>query len=397
MGRRGGTAVKWLGSIAVLGLSAGCGTGGLLGSTAGDAGVSVAQSVQKDAGPIDAGRDAGGGPPADAGALDAGTPDGGMASHTIGVPPTGRLYHGVFPAGTTLPDSDISMNVLQGYQDAVGRPLAWVYFSHEWYRGKAFPRVTAQAIRNRGAVPFVRLHIRSQPVQLVTDPTYTLDRIVAGEFDADLRAWADGAKAFGTPLIVQYGTEINGDWYPWSAPYNGGWTVGPARFRAAFRHIVQVMRAEGADNITWALHYNGENWPADNPLNIPQSYYPGDDVVDWIGLSIYGNYGTTDDRCRAFADLLQQREGEIAQVTTRKPLFIFEVGISSSATFCDPTNWVRAVLDGLLGGRWPELRGFSWWDESDMLVQGNPILQTPFHDVLNGPNAAALLDRPLLP
>lgn len=390
---------RWLGPIAALGLSAGCGMGlgGLGVSTPADAGFSSDHSSLKDAGPLDAGWDAGGVSPPDAGTPDAGTPDGGTGSHTIGVPPLRRVYHGVFPAGRALPDSDISMVTLQGYQTAVGRPLAWVYFSHEWYRGKAFPRITAKAIRDRGAVPFVRLHMRSQQVQLVTDPTYTLARIIAGDFDADLRAWADGAKAFGTPLIVQFGTEINGDWYPWSAPYNGGWTVGPARFKAAFRHIVEVMRAEGANNITWALHYNGENWPGDNPLNVPQSYYPGDDVVDWIGLSIYGNYGPGDDKCRSFGGLLQQREQEIAQVTTQKPLFIFEVGISSRATFCDPTAWVGAVLNGLLGGRWPELRGFSWWDESDMVVQGNPILETPFHDILNGPNAGELLDRPLLP
>jgi hypothetical protein len=44
----------------------------------------------------------------------------------------------------------------------------------------------------------------------------------------DLAAWADGARNFGTPLVVEYGTEVNGDWNPWSAPYNGGLDVGPA-------------------------------------------------------------------------------------------------------------------------------------------------------------------------
>jgi hypothetical protein len=38
--------------------------------------------------------------------------------------------------------------------------------------------------------------------------------------------------------------------------------VGRRSFRAAFRHIVEVMRDEGATNIVLALHLNGENWPA---------------------------------------------------------------------------------------------------------------------------------------
>ena len=40
------------------------------------------------------------------------------------VPPAGRLYHGVFPAGTTQPDSDCRWPLRTPIRDAVGRPLA---------------------------------------------------------------------------------------------------------------------------------------------------------------------------------------------------------------------------------------------------------------------------------
>src|SRR5262249_34503922 len=188
-------------------------------------------------GPPAGGRVPGGGPAPDGGP----SREGGTASDggpRIQVPPAGHLYHGVFPAGSTQPDADISMQAADDYVAAVGRPLAWVYFSNEWYVTKQFPRVTAQAIRSRGAGTVRRWHMRSQNRQLVVDPLYTLDNINAGMFDADLRAWADGAKEFGTALIVQYGTEVNGDWNPWSAPYNGGISVGPGKFRQAFPHTL---------------------------------------------------------------------------------------------------------------------------------------------------------------
>ena len=324
------------------------------------------------------------------------------APQQVQLPPEGGLYHGVFPAGSTMPDSDISIQAADAYRDAVGRPLAWIYFSNEWYLTKAFPRVTAEAIRARGAVPFIRLHMRSQQRQLVTDPTYTLDRIIAGEFDGDLRAWADGARAFGTPLIVQYGTEVNGDWNPWSAPYNGGLSVGPAKFQKAFRHIVEVMRAEGAGNVTWAFHLNGENWPGDDPRNNAGAYYPGDDVVDWIGFSIYQNYGNSDPLCRDLNTMLKAREAELGDTARSKPLFLFELGTNVLSTQCNPGDWTRTTLEDLLGGRWPELRGFSWWDETQrgraavMSVPDNPELRVPFHDVLNGPLAPNLVDRPII-
>jgi hypothetical protein len=372
-------------------------------------------SGASDSGPADAGADAGGLPLGDAGTSDGGPdggapgdagvpPDGGTdadaGSTRIQVPPAGRVYHGVFPAGTTQPDADISMKAADDYRDAVGRPLAWIYFSNEWYRSKQFPRVTAEAIRERGAVPFIRLHMRSQQRQLVADPTYTLDRIIAGEFDGDLRAWADGAKAFGTAVVVQYGTEVNGDWNPWSPPYNGGYEVGPEKFQQAFRHIVEVMRDEGANNITWALHLNGENWPGDNPLNNAGAYYPGDDVVDWIGFSIYQSQGGDPMRCRDLDALLKAREAELGDVANRKPLFLFELGTNVLATHCNPLEWTRSTLQDLLGGRWPELHGFSWWSETStdsvMSVQGTPELRTIFHDVLNGPLGPNLQDRPIL-
>ena len=109
----------------------------------GDAGTSPDAGISPDAGP-----DAG--PPADAGVSpDGGTDsDAGTADGTrIQLPPGGRLYHGVFPAGTGRPDADISMQAADAYRDAVGRPLAWIYFSNEWYVTKQFPRVTAEAIR----------------------------------------------------------------------------------------------------------------------------------------------------------------------------------------------------------------------------------------------------------
>src|SRR4051812_40570032 len=164
------------------------------------------------------------------------------APHALLVPDAGRLYHGVLPRGTTEPDSDVSPESLDGYERAVGRKVAWVYFSNDWFRSRAFPDHTAGWIRARGAIPFIRLMMRSQPQPLVTDPNFTLARIIGGEFDGDLTAWADAARAFATPLAVEYGTEVNGDWNPWSAPYNGGLDVGPDLFRQAYRHVVALMR-----------------------------------------------------------------------------------------------------------------------------------------------------------
>lgn len=338
-------------------------------------------------------------------------PDGGSSAptplqSTLALPPAGQLYHGVLPAGSTQPDSDIDPGNLDAYEATVGRNVAYVYFTNNWFQSKAFPAHTAGWIRDRGAVPFIRLSIRSQLATTVTDPKYTLDNLLAGQFDEDLAAWADGAKAYGGPLVVEYGTEINGDWYPWSAPYNGGLDVAPEKFKRVYRHIVQLMRARGATNITWALHYAGQSFPED-PRNVPSAYYPGDDVVDWVGISAYGSEKPFDHRCPTFRSLVDAMLPQIQQAAPNKPFFIFEFGITANNPGCPPQPWVDGALSDMLGGRWPSLKGFSWWnekwandgdpnDDSDMQVQDTPDIGDTFHRTFAGPNGGKVLSKPIL-
>ena len=350
----------------------------------------------------------------DAGAPDAGVPDGGVSQAPdaglprLGVPESGTLYHGVLPASTTpQPDGNVSIDALDGYVRAAGREVAWVYFDNEWKDSRTFPVHTATWIRDRGSVPFIRLMLRTRKGELVVEPVFSLDRIIAGDFDGDLSSWADAARAFGTPLVVEYGTEVNGDWNPWSAPYNGGLDKGPPLFQRAYRHIVELMRARGASNITWALHYNGENFPGDDPRNVPYVYYPGDDVVDWVGISTYGAERSNDHRCPSLRSLVDAMVPQLRAATASKPLFLFELGITNNNPGCPAGPWLQAAFDDLLGGRWPDLRGFSWWQQAwiddpsvggvtDLLVQDDPSMTAAFRAALTGPRAAKIVDRPLL-
>lgn len=88
------------------------------------------------------------------------------------------------------------------------------------------------------------------------DPVYSLQNIIDGKFDTELRQYAQDAKKFSTPLLIEFGTEMNGDWFPWSGTYNEG----PIVFRDAYRHIIDIFNQEGANNVTWFFHVN--DYPA---------------------------------------------------------------------------------------------------------------------------------------
>jgi len=193
-------------------------------------------------------------------------------------PGAGKLYVGVFPGDGGAEDA-ITSAALHRFEAATGQRSACVYFSNEWGNGRAFPLATASWIHAEGRIPYIRLMLRSTSDQYVAEPVFTLERIARGDFDSNLAAWGRAAHTFATPLIVEYGTEANGQWFSWNGFWHGRSANGPALFRAAYRHIVQVIRGAGANNITCVFRLNVDDDPQ-VAWNRFENYYPGDDVID---------------------------------------------------------------------------------------------------------------------
>ncbi len=169
-----------------------------------------------------------------------------------------------------------------------------------------------------------------------TDPTYNMDAIIDGTFDESIQKWAEDAKAFNQPIMIEYGTEVNGNWFPWNGEWNGGGRLdgygdptladGPERFRDAYRHIINIFNKAGATNVTWAYHVNAISFP-ENEWNTMAAYYPGDDYIDWIGVSIYGPINTNDPDQYSFKDIYEYIYEDFSSISDTKPLAIFEFGV----------------------------------------------------------------------
>ena len=81
---------------------------------------------------------------------------GGGGKLRLQIPSAGTVYHGVHAGAAGGYEDRVDPAELDAYEGAVGRKVAWVYFSSEWSKSRAFPTQTAAWIRGRGAVPFVR-------------------------------------------------------------------------------------------------------------------------------------------------------------------------------------------------------------------------------------------------
>lgn len=280
---------------------------------------------------------------------------------------------GVFPGGKTGEEDDLTLADLTSYEQTVGKQAAWVYFSDNWYHGRAFPTATAAWIRDAGSLPWVRLMLRSSSDQNVAEPVYNLKAILAGRFDADLRSWCDGARDFGSPLVVEWGTEANGEWFSWNGSWNGGATTigygdrhradGPERFVDVFGHLVAICRERAADNVRWAWHVDAESWPRDE-WNDLEAYWPGSDAVDVIAVSAYGAQQPTDTESASLRSLLDPVYPRLTALARAggEPVVLAEFGVTDHNPHVDQAAWAKQALADITGGRWPGLAGFSWWN-----------------------------------
>ncbi|NPV85758.1 MAG: beta-mannanase [Anaerolineae bacterium] len=315
------------------------------------------------------------------------------------IPPSQQqIYHGIFPGGISGEESDISLKDLQTYEQLAGKTAAWVYFSHNWYEGHDFPLDTANWIRDSGSVPYIRLMLRSSSQQGQPEPLYTLDAILSGEFDADLHRWAQSARLFGSPLLAEFGTEVNGEWFPWNGTWHGGGRLdgygdnnypdGPERFRDTYRHIVEICRSEQADNITWVFHVNNADIP-ENAWNQLENYYPGEEWVDWVAVSVYGAQTPMETEWQTFEEMMDKVYPRLTELAVDKPIIVSEFGVTANNPHGDQAQWADLALQSLIERRWEKVIGFSWWNEgwqnddnpahdTNMRLQDNPALAEVF-------------------
>jgi len=103
-----------------------------------------------------------------------------------------------------------------------------------------------------------------------------------GDYDGVIRKYGDWAKSTNRPIYLRIGYEFDG-------AHN---ELEPKEYVKAYRRIVDLLREEGVNNIAFVWHSYASKPFKDYKLS---AWYPGDNYVDWIGISVFGHaYGSTD-------------------------------------------------------------------------------------------------------
>ncbi len=196
---------------------------------------------------------------------------------------SGPLKIGVFSGG-------FDPKAAAAYEAWLGRPSA---FNVEFLTETAFtdppgsdPNKGADALSHAGWLLGVWRGPGSRPernmlfsVPLATKQDNSLAHVAAGQYDQVYRAIAhDYASAYPN-AIIRIGWEFNADWYSWKAKDR------TADYIAAFRHVAAIFKSASPQfTIDWCpVNGFSANFAA-------ETAYPGDDVVDVIGMDLYNDY-----------------------------------------------------------------------------------------------------------
>ena len=260
------------------------------------------------------------------------------------LPPMQASYLGVFEEGAPP-----AYQPLDSFGQVAGMPPNLVGYFSGW--AESFDRAFANSVSAHGAVLLVQI-----------DPTYApIAQIAAGNYDRYLLSYADSVRSYGRPVVIGFGQEMNGTWYPWG--YNH---VSPATFVVAWRHLVDLFRGQGADNVTWLWTINA-NRPADSSVPPLSSWWPGSKYVTWVGLD--GFYYRPSDTFRSvFGQTIQQ-----VRTFTHEPVLLSEtaVGPAAGQFIKIPQLFSGMVRDRALGLVWFDKNQHAGIYHQDWRIEGN--------------------------
>lgn len=269
----------------------------------------------------------------------------------------------------------------------------------------------------------VQVRAHSQIMLLTLEPSGGLVDVTpesAAALAADLAEFNND----GVPVLVRFAPEMNGSWNLWSQQ--------PGQYVQAFRTLADaVHKGAPGSGMMWAPGY-GAGYPfaggqyeakagtpefaaldtdADGALTMNDDpyapYYPGDDAVDWVGMSLYhwgavypwgenelpeptkfadqltGNYAGDTGEETLLPDFYQVygvAHGKPVAITETAALFV--PGAGGADELAIKQAWWGQVFDPATAARFPQLKMINWfeWEREEPEINGKvdwAVVSTP--------------------
>lgn len=304
-----------------------------------------------------------------------------MASATnarSAVLPSQKIYWGARADGDVYGRGDAPWDLTTWnlFEQHAGKKVSILHFGQPPPWRLPFDRNPFNLVSGRGAIPYVSM----------SSDSVSLTSIANGSYDSYLIAWARAAKAYGKPFLLRWNWEMNGTWFSWGAQAK----TNPAAYVASWRRFHNIVKAEGATNVTW-VWCPCAVWSASTPLT---SLYPGDAYVDWTCVDVYnfGRIPLKNDVWKSFYTVMKPTYDQLMSLAPTKPILIGET--ASTEWGGSKSAWITDALKTQIPVTFPKIRGVAWFNWNifanggryDWQIESSASAQSAFASGISLPN-----------
>ena len=290
------------------------------------------------------------------------------------------------PPGKTLLIVGQDIDVIDDYTDYFeGQPLPGGLMAYWAINGMAgVDRDNAQDIAAQFGRQNHQLLVNTYPDTVLQSGLWIvgmwqiLEQARQDKFNHVIRDFSRWLKTIDRPLYLRIGYEFDG-------AHN---ELDPEQYKIVYRKIVDIMRAEGVENVAFVWHSYAA--PAYNGYPLA-AWYPGDAYVDWVGISLFGHlYG---DGIGDEADIVLEFARQ-----HKKPVMIAESSPIEGIHATDLDAWntwfvnlfslvheknIKAL--SFINANWQAYPGFMELAWKDARLQNNPAIAAAWLEHISRP------------
>jgi hypothetical protein len=164
--------------------------------------------------------------------------------------------------------------------------------------------------------------------------------------------------------------EANGTWYGFSPAYGdpgaNAYQVNVSTFKAMWQHLHSLFSAAGmgSPDLMWMFSVSSHDAYYKNSSHIAEDIYPGDSVVDWIGLDGHNKGTPSADGWETPDQLFDDMVGRMAAIAPSKPIGISEVSSTTNgSTVSAKAAWITSYFTWLRGAVGQAIRMTVWFNQ----------------------------------
>ena len=285
--------------------------------------------------------------------------------------PSGGVYYGRTTQGGTLSDGSFG---LANQSEMTDESAASFYYSlNDSYTLEYWSYLYGPALRDGKRAFLLYLNFEGEGSDCA--------RITGGAYDSKLYETFGYLNTLSCPVFVRIGGEMN----VW------GDQAAPADFIAAYQHVVNIARSQAPR----AAMVFSPNFSSANRVDM-DIYYPGDQYVDWVGVSLYyDRWSHTGDTAQdefygvgAYGDaLLNVQQVVNLSRLHHKPVIVTEGGSCNKFKGTDNSVWAADRMErayAFLPMVYPEIKAIissdygDSWSGVDYTFYTNPTVTAAY-------------------